>query len=243
MLSERQLIDVLADTLGAVIGTRLGVAKAAALPSSASITPRWAVRAAVTGAWTGTVHFGLAEADADWLVRACAGRGDEAVTEADTLRVLRQIAGQAAEAMLTAEAGDLHVTIEAVAEVADIGLPLAAPIVMDLSLGGQVKPHVACWASATFVAERPTAATPNLDVVLDIELPLTVRFGHTEMDLHALTRLGPGSVIDLNRSPDEQVDVMVNGRVVARGEVVVVGGNYGVRVIEVTGSCHVPTHV
>lgn len=73
----------------------------------------------------------------------------------------------------------------------------------------------------------------NLDVILDIELPMSVVFGHTEMALGELTKLGPGSVIDLGRSPDDLVDILVNGRRVARGEVVVVGGNYGVRVREV----------
>jgi flagellar motor switch protein FliN/FliY len=53
------------------------------------------------------------------------------------------------------------------------------------------------------------------------------------MTLLALTRLGPGSVIDLGRSPEDPVDILVNGRLVARGEVVVVSGNYGVRIVEV----------
>jgi flagellar motor switch protein FliN/FliY len=63
-----------------------------------------------------------------------------------------------------------------------------------------------------------------------------VRFGQTELTLEHLARLGPGSIIDLGRSPDEHVDVLVNGRLVARGEVVVVGGNYGVRILEVVST-------
>lgn len=76
----------------------------------------------------------------------------------------------------------------------------------------------------------------NLDVILDIDLPMSVVFGQTEMTLEALTKIGPGSVIDLGRSPDDMVDILVNGRRVARGEVVVVGGNYGVRVREVVSA-------
>ena len=60
-----------------------------------------------------------------------------------------------------------------------------------------------------------------------------VRFGQTEMTLLELTRIAPGSVIDLARSPDDPVDVLVHGRLVARGEVVVVSGNYGVRITDV----------
>lgn len=73
----------------------------------------------------------------------------------------------------------------------------------------------------------------RIEVILDIDLPVTVRFGQTELTLRALTRLGPGSVIDLGRSPDEPVEVMVSNHVVARGEVVIVGGNYGIRILDV----------
>ncbi len=79
----------------------------------------------------------------------------------------------------------------------------------------------------------PQGDASRIDVILDMDLPVVVRFGHTEMPLRTLTRLGPGSVIDLGRSPDEPVDVMVSNRVVARGEVVIVSGNYGIRIIDV----------
>lgn len=73
----------------------------------------------------------------------------------------------------------------------------------------------------------------RIEVILDIDLPVVIRFGHTELPLRALTRLGPGSVIDLGRSPDDPVELMVSDRVIARGEVVVVGGNYGIRILDV----------
>jgi flagellar motor switch protein FliN len=73
----------------------------------------------------------------------------------------------------------------------------------------------------------------RIDVILDIDLPLVVRFGRTELPLKTLTRLGPGSVIDLGRSPDDPVEVLVSNRVVARGEVVIVAGSYGIRILDV----------
>ncbi len=76
-------------------------------------------------------------------------------------------------------------------------------------------------------------AGSRIDVILDIDLPVVIRFGRTEMPIRALTRLGPGSVIDLGRSPDDPVEVLVSDRVVARGEVVIVGGNYGIRILDV----------
>ena len=80
---------------------------------------------------------------------------------------------------------------------------------------------------------RPAEPAERIDVILDIDLPVVVRFGRTEMSIKALTRIGPGAVIDLGRSPDDPVEILVSDRVVAHGEVVVVGGNYGIRILDV----------
>ena len=82
-------------------------------------------------------------------------------------------------------------------------------------------------------AEAGEPSAGRIGVILGIDLPVVVRFGRTEMQIRALTKLGPGSVIELGRSPDDPVDVLVGERVVARGEVVIVGGNYGIRILEV----------
>jgi flagellar motor switch protein FliN/FliY len=76
-------------------------------------------------------------------------------------------------------------------------------------------------------------ATRNLDVILDLDLPLTVRFGQTQIALGALVQIGPGSVVNLDRSPVDPVEVLVNGKVIARGEVVSVAGHYGVRITDI----------
>ena len=72
-----------------------------------------------------------------------------------------------------------------------------------------------------------------LDLLLDIELPVTLRFGRTQMTLHEVIGLDSGSVIDFGQSAEEPVEVLVNGRVVARGEAVMVQGNYGVRISQI----------
>jgi flagellar motor switch protein FliN len=82
---------------------------------------------------------------------------------------------------------------------------------------------------------RATTQTTNMDVVLDMELPLVVRFGRTVMSLKALAALGPGSIVSMGRSPDDPVELLVSDQVIARGEVVIVGGNYGVRVTQLVG--------
>lgn len=73
----------------------------------------------------------------------------------------------------------------------------------------------------------------TLDLLFDVELPLTVSFGRTRMTLGKVLDLAAGSVVEMNRFGDDPVDVVVNGRVVARGEVVEVRGSYGVRITEI----------
>jgi len=77
--------------------------------------------------------------------------------------------------------------------------------------------------------------TPNLDVLLDIELPLAFRFGTTHMTLDQLAGLDTGSLIELDRTVDQPVEILVNGRVVARGEPVDVQGSFGIRILEIAG--------
>ncbi len=73
----------------------------------------------------------------------------------------------------------------------------------------------------------------RLDLLLDIELEATLRFGAVEMPLRKVLELGPGDVLQLDRHVQEPVDLVVGDRIVARGEVVLVGGNFGLHVTEV----------
>jgi flagellar motor switch protein FliN len=73
----------------------------------------------------------------------------------------------------------------------------------------------------------------TLDLLMDMELPIMVRFGSARMLLRDLLKLTAGSIVEFNRSPENPVEVLVNGRVVARGSAIVVEGNYGVRISEI----------
>jgi len=72
-----------------------------------------------------------------------------------------------------------------------------------------------------------------LGLLLDLELPLSVRFGRVQMPIERILELRPGSVVELEGSQDDQVDLLVNGSVVARGEVVAVEGHYAIRIQEI----------
>ena len=79
------------------------------------------------------------------------------------------------------------------------------------------------------------ATMSNLEVLKDIELPVSLRFGRTRMTLQELVRLSAGSVIQLDGLPSDPVELLVNGRVVARGEAVIVQNSYGIRISEISG--------
>ena len=73
----------------------------------------------------------------------------------------------------------------------------------------------------------------NLELLMDVELPVMLRFGIRQATLHEVLDLATGAVLELDREIQEPVDLVLNGRVIARGEVVVVDGNYGLRVLDV----------
>lgn len=76
-------------------------------------------------------------------------------------------------------------------------------------------------------------STASLDVILDIPVTLSMEIGHTRISIQELLQLARGSVVELDRMAGEPLDVLVNGTLVARGEVVVVNDRFGVRMSEV----------
>ena len=73
----------------------------------------------------------------------------------------------------------------------------------------------------------------NFELLLDIPLEVTVEIGRTRLPLRALLQLGAGSVIELTKLAGEPLDVLVNGRPIARGEAVMVNDKFGVRLTDV----------
>jgi flagellar motor switch protein FliN/FliY len=82
-------------------------------------------------------------------------------------------------------------------------------------------------------AEVPPGLSPGLELLLDVELEATLRFGCREMPLGEILELGPGDVVQLDRQASDPVDLIVGDKIVARGDVVLVNGNFGLRVTEV----------
>ena len=92
------------------------------------------------------------------------------------------------------------------------------------------------FAPATMAENAQVPATldrgepRNLELILDVHVPLTVQLGSAEMEIRDVLELGPGSIVALDKLAGEPVDVYVRGRHLAKGEVVVVDDNFGIRI-------------
>jgi len=167
--------------------------------------------------------------------------------------LLRQVAGHAATAMKP-RWGEVQLHVEAGPApswppgesgwiVSGAGTPVAFWLEWQASaaLGAALRPA----ATTASRADNIPAASPELDaspaaegagkldMLMDVELGVMLRFGGRNMRLREILELGPGSVIELDREVEEPADLLLDGRLIARGEVVVVNGNYGLRVLEV----------
>jgi flagellar motor switch protein FliN/FliY len=249
--SIQLLASALVQELGAALGEAVG-ATPSLVATREPIDIAWTVTIRVGTPAAGAVTIGMSREHAAALARVVTD-GGEAAADAAIVDFLQQLAGRAVEALRGKPAGEgILFCVESPCAIT--APPRAEAHAYAVSLTPDLSPVLAVWtvfedapaqqagaSSLAFVQDSPTdrEAVPvpaNLDVILDIDLPLSVRFGQTEMTVEALTRLGPGSLIDLERSPEDPVEVLVNGRLVARAEVVVVGGSYGVRILEVVSA-------
>jgi len=97
-------------------------------------------------------------------------------------------------------------------------------------------PQAAPSAGPAETGRAPSAApplAPGIELLLDVELDAALRFGCREMPLGDILELGPGDVVQLDRTVTDPVDLVIGDKIVARGEVVLVDGNFGLRVTEV----------
>lgn len=85
-------------------------------------------------------------------------------------------------------------------------------------------------------SEAPTADPRNsMDILMQVEVPVTVSLGRTRMRMKDLLVLAQGSVVELDQYVGDEVEIRVNNCLIAKGEVVGVDGNYGVRILRMAG--------
>jgi flagellar motor switch protein FliN/FliY len=250
---SREIFTALIEELGVVVGAMID-SPATVAPGAPAMGRQWVGQVRAEGPITGTVSLVLDHDGAVAMTRAMTGIDGDIPDEA-LLDTLREVLAQAVSALaLKPVARGASLTVAEVV-AADSQVPEGEWSAYAIA-AGKLPGALAVTASGSLSATQPVAAPrpaaapaqsakesaaaapeasldERIGVILDIDLPLVVRFGRTELPLKTLTRLGPGSVIDLGRSPDDPVDVLVSNRVVARGEVVIVSGSYGIRILDV----------
>ena len=199
------------------------------------------------------IWIGVPAAEADLAGRrALAGAGVQEVSEEEARATWIELLNQAFSAMaqqLSELAGES--VSAANGKVAPGPPPQGEPQLAELSLAGgeairlrmvisgDLEAAAEKWLAGPPPVESPALRPPperedhsykTLDLLKDVELPVSVSFGRTQLPLQDVLKLTAGSVIELDRTIDEPVALIVNDTVVALGEVVVVEGNYGVRI-------------
>lgn len=180
-----------------------------------------------------------------------------------TLEMLRQFAGLASGAMkarwgevqlhLEAASGPpswpASVTVWLAVgegELSTLVLEFRCSAALVSSLKVPEKPEASSATDATISSSAPIPRTDNiavpgdpkaddakLSLLMDVELALMLRFGGRRLLLREILELSPGAVVELDRQVHEPVDMLLDGKLIARGEVVVIEGNYGLRVTEI----------
>ena len=79
----------------------------------------------------------------------------------------------------------------------------------------------------------PVMGPENINLIMDVPLEVTVELGRTNRSIKEILEFSPGTIIELDKLAGEPVDVLVNGKLVAKGEVVVIEESFGIRITEI----------
>lgn len=221
-----------------VLATALDAATALAelVPSSAPLTVAPMIPGsvpppdalAVVASFTGSPSAELILVADQVVAEALEGAGGASVSLADALRPA-----------LEAATGVLGAGVLGTAEIVPVGdaLEQDGVVAFALQAGGQpqgwfgirVREHV----TAPPAVARIRPEQDNMRLLYDVEMTLSAEIGRTKLPVRQVLDLVPGSVIELDRAAGSPADLMVNGRLIARGEVVVIDEDYGIRITEI----------
>lgn len=171
------------------------------------------------------------------------GAEPEAALEEQARRLAALIAAgmPALATSLASEYADLTFKVDCVSGLAFGGM-FVVPLVVAEGSGAPILAYFDSQLLAAFSARGGESAAgkagrqfnpANLKLVMDVELNVSLRFGQRLLPLREVLELTSGSVVELDRMVDEPVELLLDGKVVARGEAVIVDGNYGLRVTEI----------
>lgn len=192
-------------------------------------SPGAAVSAELTGTVSGTLTVLVAKELVDALQGTPLGDLDLAAAVAPALNAAAEVLGSVAGPGMERPAGDA---------LAGGGLTIV-PLTADGVPHAALVLAVPVEADAAETAAQPVAGAPagravsGLDLLHGVEMEVTVELGRARLTVRELLSLRTGSVIELDRAAGSPADVLVNGRLIARGEVVVIDENFGIRITEI----------
>jgi flagellar motor switch protein FliN/FliY len=228
--------------------TRGAAAAAALLPASTQLVPGPVTTdlaavdlpdveaRAVTARFTGSVHGEVAVIVGSDLVEALRS---SPLGELDLAQAIQPALQAAAEGLgaVAVDPGQALDALLAVESVGRLGSAIAVPLYAGQGESAVVGAVVLLGIAPAAEAPKPTAAVRRngLDLLRNVEMELTVELGRTRMTVRELLALAPGAVVELDRAAGSPADLLVNGRLIARGEIVVVDEDFAVRITEILG--------
>jgi len=240
---------VFSQALGAPWSVEIDTTGSAPSTDTSVVCFQWSL----SGGLQGNVSIQFASGDALRLAQTFLAESTDPSAELNQdrkdalLELLRQVAGQAAttlKALFSETKLDVALAEPASGQGVDVALLATEGSAGTLPLSLRLSPELLASVSST----KPAASTPvaapretdagvtheqNFDLLLGVNLNLTLRFGQRVLPLREILDLTSGSVIELDREVQEPADLLLGDKLIARGEVVIVDGNYGIRITEV----------
>jgi len=245
---RKTLADVLSQALGSSWSVEIGAEDVP--PSQDPALLSFGLTA--SGRLQGNAAFQLPHADAVTLAQKLFKNAPDPAAELNADRkkaiedLLRTVSESAATALQNQYEG-LTLQLSSIDPPAWSGPTIAlvaaeasgASFTLHFRLATELMNMISAAAPATVATPAPPLPTDsNLDLLLGVDLSLTLRFGQRTLTLREILDLTSGSVIELDRQVQEPADLLLGDKLIARGEVVIVDGNYGLRVTEVADTQH-----
>ncbi len=241
-----ELASAVSSSLGKAIGSPYPLEAVDAEQAPAKREQPLQFNLKVEGSLRGQCFIEFYQPQVSELVAKLSSQSAEAASAEEQTRLLTvAIASSAAELTetLTAKYGAVSCKADSVSGLAFGGMYVVA-LAPDtngseasvlLYIDGQLMDALATANSGEDDSEKAGGRfnPANLKLVMDVELNVSLRFGQRQLPLRDVLELSSGSVVELDRLVDEPVELLLDGKLVARGEAVIVDGNYGLRVTEI----------
>ena len=196
-------------------------------------TPGQAVTARFTGSVTGEVVVVVGQDLADALSTSPLGALDLSTAVRPALE-----AAAGAFGPVVVDPGQLMEPDVALSALVSKGETVIVPLVDGAQVRAVVALRLSPWPGAAQPAAGPhgqdsVGVRAGLELLHDVEMEVSAELGRTRMSVRELLTLSPGAVVELDRAAGSPADLLVNGRLIARGEVVVIDENFGLRITEI----------